>query len=100
LQVEDSLTAGEGTGTSGEVAAGIIAKADKVVPLLEFDVEIASQETPVRLAPGLYVRALLKPIDVAVSFPIGLNDDAPDFAVYLLAVMEFDAPAIRLGRIR
>jgi hypothetical protein len=94
LEIEDPLAV-EATETVGDVAFGIIGKAENIVPLLELRVEIASDETPVLLAPGFYAKSFIKPFDVAVSFPIGLNDDAPDFAVFFLAVVEFEASAIQ-----
>ena len=91
LEIEDPFADDDATETAGDIAFGIIGKAGDYVPLLELQVEIASQETPVLLAPGLYMSSFIKPFDVAVSFPIGLNDDAPDFAVFFLAVVEFEA---------
>lgn len=100
VEIEDPQDASEATETSGDVSVGFILKADRIVPLLELDVEIASEETPVRLAPGLYFGSLMEPVDFAVSLPIGLNGDAPDFAVYLLAIIEFEAGARRGTRFR
>ena len=94
LEIEDPFAAGA-TETAGDIAFGLIGKAGNIVPLLELQVEIASDETPVLLAPGFYVSSFIKPFDVAVSFPIGLNDDAPDFAVFFLAIVEFEAAAIQ-----
>ena len=90
LEIEDPIAI-ESTETVGDFAVGIIGKAENIVPLLELRVEIASEETPVLLAPGFYAKSFIKPFDVAVSFPIGLNDNAPDFAVYFLAIVEFEA---------
>jgi hypothetical protein len=63
----------------------------KFVPILEVDLEIAPDEVPVRLAPGLYWHPFDKFLDLAISCPIGLNNDAPDIGLFLLAIMEFDA---------
>jgi hypothetical protein len=90
LEVEDPVDSDEAAETAGEIAFGLIGRRRPIVPLLELQVEIASEETPVLLAPGLYGSSLLRPFDVAVSFPIGLNDDAPDFGVFFLAVLEFE----------
>jgi hypothetical protein len=88
------------TETVGDISLGLIGKAANIVPLLELQVQIASDETPVLLAPGFYAKSFIKPFDVAISFPIGLNDDAPDFGVYFLAVVEFDSREIRSEKIK
>lgn len=94
VEIEDPLDPDGATETAGELAIGLIGKAPRIVPLLEWSVEIAPGETPVLLAPGLYCRRCCGPVDCAVSFPIGLNDEAPDFAVFFFAVVEFEARAI------
>ncbi len=91
LEIEAPHESDEPTETAGEVALGIIGNPGPIVPLLELHVEIEADETPVRLAPGLYFGTFLEPIELAVSFPIGLNSDAPDFAVFFLAIVEFEA---------
>jgi hypothetical protein len=68
--------------------------------LFESHVEIETGATPVRLAPGLYFGSFWEPLGVAVSFPIGLNNDAPDFAVFVLGVIEFEARGLRPGMLR
>ena len=99
LEIDDPFAAGT-TKTTEDLAFGLIGKAGYIVPLLELRAEIAPDETPVLLAPGFYVKSFIKPFDVAVSFPIGLNHDAPDFGVYFLAVVEFEAHEIRSGKLK
>jgi len=100
LDIDDPTESGEATETAGEVAVGIIGKPGPFVPLLECQVDIAPEETPVRLAPGVYCNSLVGPLDLAVSLPVGLNSDAPDFAVFFMAVLEFESGTLRSRRIR
>jgi hypothetical protein len=97
LEIENPSAVNEAPASTGKVALGIFRRSEYVVPMLELQVEIAEEGTPARLAPGLYFKSFVEPVDVAVSFPIGLNNDAPDFAVYFLAIIEFEASALRPG---
>jgi hypothetical protein len=90
VEVENPLEPGEPSETSGELAAAVFGPVGRFTPMLEVGVEIEADETPVRLAPGLYWSPCDKPVDFAVALPIGLNRDAPDFGVFLLAIIEFE----------
>lgn len=93
LEVEDALDPSEPTETSGELAAAVFGPVGNFTPMLELGVEIEADETPIRLAPGLYWSPCDKPVDFAIAFPIGLNRDAPDLGIFLLAIIEFDSGA-------
>jgi hypothetical protein len=90
LEVQNPLTPGEPTETTGDLDFAIFRRIGCVTPILELGVEITSQEVPVRLAPGLYWNLCDEGVDFAISFPVGLNDDAPDFGVFLLAIVEIE----------
>jgi hypothetical protein len=94
LEVEDAVEDESGA-TSGEVAFGLFPTSGRIIPLVELSVEMESDETPILFAPGLYGKSLIGPIDLAISLPIGLNHDAPDFSLFFLAVLEFDANILR-----
>jgi hypothetical protein len=100
FEFKDPSAANETTATAGEVSLGIFRCSEYVVPMLELQVEIAEEGTPARLAPGFYFKSFVEPVDVAVSFPIGLNNDAPDFGVYFLAIVEFEARKLRSGNFK
>jgi hypothetical protein len=51
-------------------------------------VEIAAGQTAVRLAPGLYCHRFYRTMDIALSVPIGLDGDAPNLGVFLMAIVE------------
>jgi hypothetical protein len=90
LEVEDPLAPGEATETTGDLALGLIGGYEPWTPLLEASVEIAPDDTAVRLAPGLYRHGFYRAVDVAVSLPIGLDGDAPKVGVSLMAVVELE----------
>jgi hypothetical protein len=91
LEVEDPIEQDEQTEAAGELALALLRPLGRFVPLVELDIEIAADTTPVRLAPGLYWHAREPFLDLAISCPIGLNHDAPGLGVFALAVVEFDA---------
>jgi hypothetical protein len=77
------------TQVEGEFAWAVYRRWQQFTPLLELSVEVEPDETPVRLAPGLYWRPRSAPAEIGVSVPIGLTRAAPDFAVFVLATFEF-----------
>ena len=70
----------------------VLRRQGRLVPLLEFSVEVQRDETLVRLAPGLYWQPRCTNAELGVSPPIGLTADAPDLAVFVLLTMEFGGP--------
>ena len=93
VTIEDPVTGDEEAAMSGDLAAAVFGSVGPFVPMLECGVEIGPDETPVRLAPGLYLRRAFDVVDLAISLPVGLNREAPDFGVFLLAIVEFDTLA-------
>jgi hypothetical protein len=87
IEVEDPL-AEEDTTTTGELAWAAFRTRGRCTQLLELGLEIGEEETPLRIAPGLYWRPWDEGVDLAVSLPIGLNADAPEIGVFLMAVWE------------
>ncbi|NQT12616.1 MAG: hypothetical protein HQ582_07705 [Planctomycetes bacterium] len=88
LEIEDPRHEDE-TEVAGEVAAALIRRCDPFVLLLEAGVEIETDETPVRLAPGVYWQPDDANWEIGVSLPIGLSSDAPDIGVFALWTVEF-----------
>ena len=97
LEIEDPIEQDEKTETACELAAALFRPIGKFVPIIEIDIEVAPDATPVRLAPGLYWHPCEKFLDLAISCPIGLNHDAPDIGLFLMAIVEFDAHLSRPG---
>lgn len=93
LEIKDPLTAGEATEDTGELALALIGPCEGWTPLLEAGVEIAPDDTAIRLAPGLYLHQVVGPVDVAISLPIGLAGDAPKLGVFLMAIVEIEPEA-------
>jgi hypothetical protein len=94
LEIADPVARGEATEFAGDVTFAIFRRVDRIATIVEANVEVDSEESPVRLAPGLYWRPFDVALDVAVSLPIGLNEDAPVLGLFLLAVFEFPASSI------
>jgi hypothetical protein len=94
LEIVDFRDGGEDPETAGELAFAVFGPVGPFVPILELGLEIAAEETPLRVAPGLYWHPRCELLEFGVSVPIGLNRDAPDFGVFLLAIVEFDAHAL------
>lgn len=88
IEIEDSREEDE-TEVAGEVAAALIRRCDPFVFLLESGVEIESEETPVRLAPGAYWQPQNANWEIGASLPIGLNSHAPDVGAFVLVTFEF-----------
>ena len=89
LEVADPVSHREITSVTGDVAWAAFRRVDRWAAMLEAEVEFGAGETPVRLAPELYWQPFDAPLDFAVSLPIGLSSDAPDWGVFLLAIYEF-----------
>lgn len=90
LDVENPLTPGEPTQTSGELALAALRPMGKFVSVLEFSADLERDETPLRLAPELYWHPTGKDsFEVAISAPIGLNRDTPDIGLFLQMTIEF-----------
>jgi hypothetical protein len=90
LEIEDSLEKGEPTEIGTQLTLSALHKVGKFVPMIELDVEIEPDRTPVRLAPALYWHPWEKTIDFAVSLPIGLNADAASLGVFFLFIVELE----------
>jgi len=94
LEIADPVVRGGETDVGGDVTLAGFRRVDKVATILEANVEFDSEESPLRLAPGLYWRPFEVPLDLAVSLPIGLNGDAPNLGAYALVIYEFPASAL------
>lgn len=90
VEIEDPVSGDERAETTGELAAAVFGAVGPFVPMLECQVEIGPEETPARLAPGLYVRRFWNAVDVGASLPVGLNRDAPEIGVFMFAIVEFE----------
>jgi hypothetical protein len=88
VEIEEPVVE-EDNETTGDLAVAIFRSAGRFTPILEAAVEISADNTPARLAPGLYWRSPKKGVDFAVSLPVGLNSDAPDIGVFVFAIWEF-----------
>lgn len=95
VEVEDPIDQGEETEVTGDLALALLCPMGKCVGLLELNTEVAPDATPVLLAPGFYWHTRRRPLDLAISSPIGLDHDAPAMGVFLMAIVEFDAHAKR-----
>lgn len=94
LEIADPVGGAEATEVGGDVTLAAFRRVNRIATILEANVAWDREESIVRLAPGLYWRLFDAPLDLAVSFPIGLTDDAPDLGVFVLLIYEFDAADI------
>lgn len=69
LEIADPVARGEATEVAGDLTLAIFRRVDRIATILEANVEVDSEESPVRLAPGLYWRPFDVALDVAVSLP-------------------------------
>ncbi len=95
LEIADPVTRGEGTTIAGDTTLAIFRRVDSVATILEANVAVDSEESPVRIAPGLYWRPFDMPLDLAISLPIGLNSDAPEFGLIVLSIFEFPTSSLK-----
>ena len=72
----------------GDLSLAVIRKYDTVTLLAEIETEIESDNTLLRLAPGLYWQPRDN-FELGVSLPIGLTNDTPDLGVFVLMTIEF-----------
>jgi opacity protein-like surface antigen len=95
LEIADPVARGEETDVAGDVTLAVFRRVGRIATILETNVGFDSEESPVRLAPGLYWRPFDVPLDLAVSLPVGLNHDAPNLGVFVLMIFEFPASALK-----
>jgi len=90
LEIKDFLDDAQPTEVNGVMALAAFRRFDRLIPLIELRVELEASGTPVRLAPGLIWQPPATSAELGISFPVGLTDDAPDFAVFFLATIELE----------
>ncbi len=91
LEIEDPTVTGEETEVAGELAIAAFRRVGQFVPILELGMEIETEETDMRLAPGIYWKPPRhKGVEIGVSLPIGLTKSAPDIGAFLQINLEFE----------
>jgi hypothetical protein len=91
MEIADPTPDAKKTEVGGDVSLAAFRRVGRMATILEANVEWDREVSLVRIAPGWYWQPFDAPLDLAVSFPIGLTDDTPDWSVFFLAIFEFDA---------
>ncbi len=89
LEIEDPTEFGEETQVNGQLAVAVFRTYEPFVIILEAAVDIETDRTLSRLAPGMYWQSPGRHWEVGISLPIGLNSDTPDIGVFALFTIEF-----------
>ena len=90
LEIEEPLGKDQerDSDVGGDLSLAVIRKYDTVTLLAEIETQIESDNTLLRLAPGLYWQPRDN-FELGVSLPIGLTNDTPDLGVFVLMTIEF-----------
>ena len=94
IEIEDPLSHDDETEVEGALAFALMKKYDSFVFLTEIGAEIESDDTLLRLAPGLFWQPRDN-FELGVSLPIGLTSDTPDLGVFVLMNIEFGGPIVK-----